>query len=177
MLACGVREVACRPASRLPLYRGTGPSRLRWRPHRFATCAALLAALSTAGCAYQLDAGFTKPDADTEPTGSIGGAGRQAVAVKGAALSEADLAYARAVAADVVGHGAKDASIPWENPNTGAGGNITPLATSYSEGGVPCRDFLASYAHGGSEDWLQGVACRTSQGNWEVKSLKPLKRS
>ena len=64
MLACGVREVACRPASRLPLYRGTGSSRLRWRPHRFATCAALLAALSTAGCAYQLDAGFTKPDAD-----------------------------------------------------------------------------------------------------------------
>jgi hypothetical protein len=27
------------------------------------------------------------------------------------------------------------------------------------------------------EDWLQGAACRTSQGNWEVKSLKPLKRS
>src|SRR5580692_6964480 len=71
----------------------------------------------------------------------------------------------------------KDASVPWQNPNTGAGGNITPLATSYNEGGVPCRDFLASYAHGGSEDWLQGAACRTSQGNWEVKSLKPLKRS
>ena len=57
------------------------------------------------------------------------------------------------------------------------GGNITPLATAYSEGGVPCRDFLASYAHGGAEAWLQGEACRTSQGNWEVRSLKPLKRS
>ena len=71
----------------------------------------------------------------------------------------------------------EDASVPWQNPNSGAGGNITPLATAYSEGGMPCRDFLASYAHGGSEDWLQGAACRTSQGNWEVKSLKPLKRS
>lgn len=177
MLACGVREVACRPASRLPLYRGTRSSRLRWRPHRFATCAALLAALSTAGCAYQLDAGFTKPDADTEPTGSIGGAGRQAVAVKGAALSEADLAYARAVAADVVGHGAKDASIPWENPNTGAGGNITPLAASYIDGAYTCRDFLASYVHGPAQAWMQGEACRMAHGKWEVRSLRPFKQS
>ena len=62
-----------------------------------------------------------------------------------------------------------------QNPQTGAGGNITPLATSYSEGGLPCRDFLASYVHGGSQAWLQGAACRTSHGKWEVKSLKPLK--
>ncbi len=68
----------------------------------------------------------------------------------------------------------KDESVPWENPQTGAGGNITPLATAYSEGGLPCRDFLASYVHGGSHDWLQGAACRDAQGVWEVKRLKPL---
>ena len=177
MLACGVREVARRPLSRRPLYSGTGAARLRWRPHRFAAPAALLSALFTSGCAYQLDTAFSKADADVEQTGSISRADRQVTAANVVAPSETDLAYARAVAADVVGHGAKDSSIPWENPNTGAGGNITPLATSYTEGGAPCRDFLASYAHGGSEDWLQGAACRTSQGNWEVKSLKPLKRS
>ena len=70
----------------------------------------------------------------------------------------------------------KDASVPWQNPNTGAGGNITPLASAYIEGGQSCRDFLASYVHGGSQDWLRGAACRTSQGSWEVKSLKSLKQ-
>ena len=49
------------------------------------------------------------------------------------------------------------------------------LPPSYSEGGLPCRDFLASYVHGGSQDWLQGAACRTASGSWEVKRLKPLK--
>ena len=89
---------------------------------------------STAGCAYQLDTAFSKADADVEQTGSIARPDRQVTAANVVAPSETDLAYARAVAADVVGHGAKDASIPWENPNTGAGGNITPLAASYSEG-------------------------------------------
>jgi surface antigen len=178
VLACGVRELAGRLLSRLPLYSGTGSSRLRRHPHRFATPAALLAALSTAGCAYQLDAGFSKPDADVEQTGSIGRLDRQTATVKGAVEPpEADLAYARAVAADVVGHGAKDASIPWENPNTGAGGNITPIAASYTDGAYTCRDFLASYVHGPAQAWMQGEACRTAHGKWEVRSLRPFKQS
>jgi surface antigen len=88
---------------------------------------------------------------------------------------EADLAYARAVAADVLAHGAKSNNVPWQNPQTGVGGNITPLATSHSEGGLPCRDFLASYVRAGAQSWFQGSACRTARGEWEVKSLKPLK--
>ena len=62
------------------------------------------------------------------------------------------------------GRGAKDASIPWENANTGAGGNITPLAASYNDGSLTCRDFLASYVRGPAKAWLQGEACRTAHG-------------
>jgi hypothetical protein len=87
---------------------------------------------------------FSKTDANLEPTGSIVGPGRQANAAGVAMPSEVDLAYARAVAADALARGSKDASIPWENPNTGAGGNITPLAAVYNEGASTCRDFLAS---------------------------------
>jgi surface antigen len=90
---------------------------------------------------------------------------------------EADLVYARAAAADALGRSAKANSVPWQNPQTGVSGNITPLATTYSEGGQPCRDFLASYVRGGAQSWLQGSACRTERGEWEVKSLKPLKSS
>jgi surface antigen len=147
---------------------------------RFAGAVAVLfCGLATGGCTYQLHSLLAKDDADGDVTGSISRHGDAAGRIADAAPpAESDLAYARAAASDALARNGKDASVPWQNPDTGAGGNITPLATSYSEGGgAPCRDFLASYAHGGTEDWLQGAACRTSQGNWEVKSLKPLKHS
>jgi surface antigen len=120
----------------------------------------------------------SKDDSDPVATGSIARPVGQAVPIRvadGPSAAEGDLLYARAAAADVLSHGGKDSSVPWQNPQTGAGGNITPLNTAYSEGGQPCRDFLASYVHGGSQDWLQGAGCRTLQGPWEVKRLKPLK--
>ena len=132
---------------------------------------ALLGAFSAAGCSYQLDSLFSKADADVEQTGSTAAAADAGHAATAAPPSEVDLAYARAVAADVLAHAAKDSSIPWENPHTGAGGNITPLAASYSEGAFTCRDFLASYVRGESEAWLQGAACRTQRG--KVGGEKP----
>jgi surface antigen len=119
---------------------------------------------------------FEKDQADTNPTGSTAAAGQVRQTANAAAPSEVDLAYARAVAADALTRGANDNSIPWENPHTGAGGNITPLATSYNDGALTCRDFLASYMHGQSQAWLQGEACRTEHGKWEIRDLKPLKQ-
>jgi surface antigen len=143
--------------------------------HCIATVAALLCGLAAGGCSYQLHSLLSKDDPDVEQTGSIGRPGDQVAAVEVLQPSESDLAYARAAASDVLARGDKDSSVPWQNPQTGASGNITPLATSYSEGGLACRDFLASYVRGESHDWLRGAACRTGQGKWEVKSLKPLK--
>ena len=142
----------------------------------FTATAAILCAVAVAGCSFQLSSLLSKGDADVETTGSVSRPADQAGRTADASQPpEIDLAYARAVAADTLARGGKDASVPWENPHTGAGGNITPLAASYSEGGFTCRDFLASYVHGASEAWLQGEACRTDHGKWEVKSLIPLK--
>ena len=69
---------------------------------------------------------------------------------------------------------AKNNSVPWRNPQTGVGGNITPLAAAYSEGGLSCRNFLASYVNGGAQAWLQGSACRGARGEWQVKNLRPI---
>jgi 17 kDa outer membrane surface antigen len=79
---------------------------------------------------------------------------------------EVDLAYARAVAANAFARGGKDNSTSWQKPNTGAGGHITPVATSYVEGDLTCHDFLASYVHVETETWLQGEACQTDNGKW-----------
>ena len=69
--------------------------------------------------------------------------------------------------------GTKDSSQPWENPETGARGSVTPLAQAYSSDGRTCRDFLASYVNGRSESWLQGAACQSDHGRWEIHTLKP----
>jgi len=137
-----------------------------------------MVALACGGCSYQLDSMLSKPDADVEQTGSIArlaASGGAAVPAAATEPSPVDLAYARAAAADALAQGGKGNSVPWRNPQTGVGGNITPLASSHTEDGLPCRDFLASYVRAGAQSWLQGSACRTARGEWEVKSLAPLK--
>ena len=124
----------------------------------------MIGLIAVGGCSYQLSSFTPKDGADMEQTGALGRPQQQAEA---APPQEVDLALARS---------GTDDSVPWHNPNTGAGGNITPLAVSYTEGTFTCRDFLASYVRGQTEAWLQGEACRTGHGKWEVKSLTPLNR-
>jgi surface antigen len=138
---------------------------------------AILSAFACAGCSYQLESMFSKADEDGSLTASVGHPGARRSTHGAAEISEADLVYARAAAADVLARGGDANSVPWRNPQTGVGGNITPLAASNSEDGLPCRDFLASYMTSGAQSWLQGSACRTTAGEWQVKSLKPLKSS
>jgi surface antigen len=104
---------------------------------------------------------------DQEVTGSI-----KPRRVNAVAPTDGDLAFARNAASDVLTRGNKDSSEPWENPETGARGSVTPLAQAYSSEGRTCRDFLASYVNGSSQSWLQGAACKSSQGRWEIHTLK-----
>lgn len=90
---------------------------------------------------------------------------------------ERDLVVARAAVSELLNKGSKDSSVPWENPETGARGTVTPIASAYSQDGATCHDFLASYERNGSSSWLQGAACRASKGKWEVRNLKPWQRT
>jgi surface antigen len=131
----------------------------------------ILIGVVTGGCSLSRpDAAFARMD-DRELTASIG-----AAAAAGPAPTETDLAFARNAASDVLTKGTKDSSQPWENPETGARGSVTPLAQAYSSDGRTCRDFLASYVNGRSESWLQGAACQTEHGRWEIHTLKPWRR-
>lgn len=170
MLACGDQTMR-----RRSLYKGTGARRLCPSLYRLAAAAALLAALPAAGCSYQLDSIFPKSQLDVDQTSSIGRPVKApADANSGGPPPEVDLAYARATAAEVLARGGRDLSVPWQNPQTGAGGNITPIAASYDDNGSTCRDFLASYAREHQQSWLRGQACRSANGAWEVRTLKPL---
>lgn len=162
--------------SRRSGYSGTQTARLS--AGRAAAVAAVLAlSLASAGCSfsYQLGSLFGKDDDKTEvaATGTI--PLTPSVTRSTAGLPpEADLKFARAAAAEIM---SKDSSAPWENPHSGARGTVTPLAAAYDQDGRTCRDFLASYVRRGTEAWLQGEACRADAGKWEVRSMRPWKRS
>ena len=140
--------------------------------------AALSLAFAAGGCSYQLDSMFSRQrDAGAETTGSIRPTTSPRPQPVAAMPPDADLAAARAAVSEALAKSGRDASVPWENPATGARGTVTPLSNAYSLGGTTCRDFLASYVRNGAESWLQGEACRGVQGRWEVRNMRPWRRT
>ena len=129
----------------------------------------ILIGAGSGGCSLsRTDSAFAKMD-DGEATGALGQGAEKPP-------TEADLAFARNAASDVLTKGGKDFSQPWENPQTGARGSVTPIAAAYTSEGRTCRDFLASYVNGRSEAWMQGGACKSDHGQWEIHTLKPWKK-
>lgn len=136
--------------------------------------AALGCALAGCSLSYQMDSLFEKSN-KAETTGSIKTA---ADAMASAQLPpETDLIFTRKAVSEVLRRGQKDASVPWENPATGARGTVTAIASAYTVDKDECRDFLASYVNGSKESWLRGEACRRGKGQWEVRAFKPWIRS
>ena len=166
-------QSALPPRCGLALYKTWGRVGLSAIGPAGAVMTLILIGVGTGGCSLsRTDAAFAKMN-DSDLTGSLA-----AAPANGPAPTESDLAFARNAASDVLTKGDKDSSQPWENPETGARGSVTPLAQAYSStDGRTCRDFLASYVNGRSESWLQGAACQTGDGGWEIHTLKPWKRS
>lgn len=130
----------------------------------------ILVGAASGGCSLShTDSAFAKMDGN-EATGAISTAQPEKTP------TDSDLAFARNAASDVLTKGSKDFSQPWENPETGARGSVTPIAAAYTSDGRTCRDFLASYVNGRSESWLQGGACKSGHGQWEIHTLKPWKK-
>ena len=154
------------------LYSGYGGLSL-WRGVGLVPALAL--ALACGGCSFgSLDMMFGSSD-KPETTGSI-------TPPPGAKQvsdlpPDTDLVFTRAAVSEVLSRSGNDSSVPWENPRSGARGTVTPIASAYSQDGQTCRDFLASYVQGSSQAWLRGEACKQQKGVWEVRALKPWKRS
>jgi surface antigen len=159
-------------------YKGSAFARPCCRPLRLPVRGAVLSlALVLGGCSfsYQLDSMFSRSrDADTTAAVRPTATGHQTVA---ALPQDRDLAAARAAVSEALAKSGRDASVPWEDPSTGARGTVTPLSNAYTQDGTTCRDFLASYVRNGSESWLQGEACRGLQGRWEVRQMRPWRRT
>jgi surface antigen len=92
-------------------------------------------------------------------------------------MSLADWSQAGAALREALGGKEENASVPWQNPETGSGGTVTLVASAYTQDGFPCRNFIASNVREGKEAWFSGTACRMHRGQWDIRSTKPLQRS
>jgi surface antigen len=156
-----------------PSYSGSIAARLR----RVALPSIAVALLPLGGgCSYQLGGWMDKGD-KAEVTGTVAPLKTATRGSDPASPDEADLTFAKVAAQSVLTREDAGASLPWENPTTGARGTVTPIAAAYQQDGFTCRDFLASYVRHGAESWLQGEACRVHQGTWEIKTMRPWKRT
>jgi 17 kDa outer membrane surface antigen len=164
-------QSALQPGCGLALYRTWGRVGLSAIGPGGAVMTLILIGLGSGGCSLSRPDAYARMDA-ANVTGSLSKQpGSPAVP------TESDLAFARTAASDVLTRGDKDSSQPWENPETGARGSVTPLSQAYSsEDGRTCRDFLASYVNGRAESWLQGAACKAGHGRWEIHTIKPWTR-
>ena len=66
------------------------------------------------------------------------------------------------------------ASIPWDNPLTGARGTSTPLGALKDNG---CRDFRIGIVDTKGEQWVQGEACERSRGAIDLAQVRVLGRA
>ena len=116
-------QSALQPQYRFALYRTWGRIGLSAIRPAGAVMTMILIGLGAGGCSLSRSDGgaFAKMD-DNQVTGAITPPAAPPVP------TESDLAFARTAASDVLTKGDKDSSQPWENPETGARGSVTPLS-------------------------------------------------
>jgi surface antigen len=84
-------------------------------------------------------------------------------------MTEADRAVLSAAADEVLETGADGATQRWENPETGAGGLLTPQSIAERDG-MRCRRLQIANEVKGSTARSEFDFCRQADGSWKVVS-------
>ncbi len=68
----------------------------------------------------------------------------------------------------VLEHAANQRTVAWRNPESGAGYEVTPVATHQESNGRYCREYQSTAAVDGRIERAQGTACRQAYGSWRL---------
>lgn len=167
-------------------YHGKAGARLSVASLLSAPIAAGLIAMLLGGCSMQLSSLLPGGVSDNGPTvirnASDDTTGSIPLSMASArdipmGMSAIDWPHAQAALKEALARTDEGPSVPWDNPASGARGTVTPIAAAFTRDGIPCRNFIASHVKDGIETWSEGLACRVSANVWEVKSVKPLRKS
>ncbi len=139
--------------------------------------AVLMVALAAGGCSFKLDSVMAsgKGDDDAIQTGSIKKVST-AVAIDGLPKGR-DLVLTHAAVRDALSRGGKDISLPWENPQTGARGTVTPLKTAHVQDGRPARTSLPATCPKARSRGCRVRPADADKGAWKYRTLTPWRRS
>lgn len=88
----------------------------------------------------------------------------------GASLDKADIQYNNRTAQKAFETGQAGQSLPWQNPQSGNSGSITPAAPYQQADGSYCREFTQKITVGGKTQSGYGTACRQPDGSWQIVS-------
>lgn len=83
-------------------------------------------------------------------------------------MTEEDRQIFRAAAARALEKNPDGATSSWENPKTGAHGELTPRA-SFERDGRPCRDLEVANSARGRSNRIVLAVCRQDDGDWKVE--------
>jgi surface antigen len=84
-------------------------------------------------------------------------------------MTDEDREIFKAAVVDVLDRKRDGESTRWENPKTGAHGDLAPRA-SFERAQQRCRDLQVANSAGGRENRLVVTLCKQANGEWKVES-------
>jgi len=86
----------------------------------------------------------------------------------GKSLDRQDANYANQSAQTALENNQTGQSTPWQNPDNGHSGTITPQDTYQEADGTYCREYTQSVTVDGQQQKAYGKACRQPDGAWKI---------
>ena len=86
----------------------------------------------------------------------------------GASLDRADMGYYNSTSQRALETAQPGESLPWNNPQSGNSGSITPSNYYRTAEGRYCREYTQTINVGGKSQQGYGTACRQPDGNWQI---------
>jgi surface antigen len=87
-------------------------------------------------------------------------------------LTPSDWLYARGALGLALTGAVDGPPVLWTNPETGSRGTFRPASPMEARDGLMCRRFLATRISSAQEDTVEGKACQTPGGQWDVAEVQ-----
>jgi len=87
----------------------------------------------------------------------------------GQSMDQTDMMYYNQTSQQALETGRPGQSFPWQNPQTGVGGAVTPSTYFQNSSGQYCREYTQNISIGGRMEEGHGIACRQPDGSWRIQ--------
>ncbi len=132
-----------------------------------------LTAFAVGGCAISIPIAGLQAADDNDVTGSIA----KPTTKLSRKLDSEDWRRARAALGVALDPQANGAAAKWDNPETRLSGSFQPVGLPYPADGLVCRAFIARIDGAKGAEDLQGAACKEGASEWDVKDVRPFRKT